>query len=433
MTRAQRTLKGAIECSGIGLHSGEECHLRLKPAEADAGIVFVRTDIASTPEVPVSLDYVTIRQRQTTLKNGEAEVQTIEHLLSVLHALRVDNAIIELDAPELPGMDGSAMPFVQMIREVGILEQKAVRKSFTIDEPIYFMEDGTSLAALPAAEGNGLTVSYTLDYGEAGLSQFFTFQVEEASYVDLIAPARTFCLEREVEQLRAMGLGKGATYENTVVLSENGVKNTDLRFSNEPVRHKILDLVGDLALAGIDLDAHVIATKTGHRANIQFVRKIMQEIHARENRGQIQRDTGLDIREIFRLLPHRYPFLMIDRVIELEGFRRAVGIKNVSINEPYFQGHWPEQPIMPGVLQLEAMAQLAGVLLLRKLENTGKLAVLWSIDKVKLRRAVVPGDQLRIECEAVKVRSKMGVVNARGKVNNEIVAEAEFKFTLMDA
>lgn len=433
MTRAQRTLRGSIECSGIGLHTGEECHLRLKPAEPDSGVVFVRSDLPNSPEVPVSLDYVTIRQRQTTLKNGEAEVQTIEHLLSVFHGLQVDNAVVELDAPELPGMDGSAMPFVQMIREVGIAEQKAVRKSFTIDEPIYFMEEGTSLAALPAPEGSGLTVSYTLDYGEAGLSQFFTFQVDGDGYIDLIAPARTFCLEREVEQLRAMGLGKGATYENTVVLTETGVKNTNLRFPNEPVRHKILDLVGDLALAGIDLDAHVIATKTGHRANIQFVRKIVQEIQARENRGQLQRETGLDIREIFRLLPHRYPFLMIDRVIELEGYRRAVGIKNVSINEPFFQGHWPEQPIMPGVLQLEAMAQLAGVLLLRKLENTGKLAVLWSIDKVKLRRAVVPGDQLRIECEAIKVRSKMGVVNARAKVNNAIVAEAEFKFTLMDA
>jgi UDP-3-O-[3-hydroxymyristoyl] N-acetylglucosamine deacetylase/3-hydroxyacyl-[acyl-carrier-protein] dehydratase len=236
-----------------------------------------------------------------------------------------------------------------------------------------------------------------------------------------------------VEALRSRGLGLGADHNNTLVIDNGTVVGNALRFQNEFVRHKILDLLGDLFLLGADLDARIVATKTGHHANRELVRRLMDDMQARETRGQIARDTGMEIKEILNLLPHRYPFLLIDRVIELEGYRRAVGIKNVSINEPFFQGHWPGQPIMPGVLIIEAMAQLAGVLLLRRLENTGKLAVLWSIDKVKLRKSVVPGDQLRIEIEALKVRDKMGQVAAKGKVNQRLVAEAVLTFTLVDA
>ncbi|MFH1999514.1 MAG: 3-hydroxyacyl-ACP dehydratase FabZ, partial [Planctomycetota bacterium] len=228
-------------------------------------------------------------------------------------------------------------------------------------------------------------------------------------------------------------LGKGANYENTLVINEKGVIDNELRFRDEFVRHKLLDLTGDLFLINADLSANIIALKTGHESNVQLASLIVDEMQMREARGELTHDSGLDIKEIFDLLPHRYPFLLIDRVIEMEGYRRAVGIKNVSINEPFFQGHWPGQPIMPGVLILEAMAQLSGVLLLRRLENTGKLAVLWSIDKVKLRRSVIPGDQLRIEIEATKVKDKIGQVKAKAKVNQKVAAEAMLTFTLVEA
>jgi len=235
-----------------------------------------------------------------------------------------------------------------------------------------------------------------------------------------------------VDELRGRGLGKGATPENTVVLGDAAAMN-GLRFKDEPARHKLLDLVGDLFLLGVDLKAQIVATKTGHRANATLVQKLRKLMRERENRGLLPRDTGIDIREIMRILPHRFPFLLVDRVIEVEGIKRAVGIKNVTINEPFFQGHYPGQPIMPGVLQIEAMAQMAGVLLLRKLENTGRVAVLLSIDKVKLRRPVMPGDQLRLEAEALKVKTRLGYVHTRALVNDELTAEAFMKFMLMDA
>jgi UDP-3-O-[3-hydroxymyristoyl] N-acetylglucosamine deacetylase/3-hydroxyacyl-[acyl-carrier-protein] dehydratase len=212
-----------------------------------------------------------------------------------------------------------------------------------------------------------------------------------------------------------------------------GPRENELRWPDELARHKLLDVVGDLSMVGVDLDARVIATRSGHSLNMKMVQRLLEEIEAQENAGEFVHDSGLEIREILNLLPHRYPFLFIDRVIELDGFRRAVAIKNVSINEPFFQGHWPGQPIMPGVLQLEAMAQLAGVLLLRKLENTGKLAVLWSIDKVKMRGAVVPGDQLRIEVDTIRAKPTLGHVQARCKVGGKLMAEAQLKFTLIDA
>jgi UDP-3-O-[3-hydroxymyristoyl] N-acetylglucosamine deacetylase/3-hydroxyacyl-[acyl-carrier-protein] dehydratase len=252
-------------------------------------------------------------------------------------------------------------------------------------------------------------------------------------FTEQIAPARTFVFEHEVEHLVAAGLGKGANYQNTLVMGSEGPKENELRWPDELARHKLLDVIGDLSLVGVDLDAHVIASRSGHSLNMKLVQRLVEEIEARENAGEFAHDSGLEIREILNLLPHRYPFLLIDRVIELDGFRRAVAIKNVSINEPFFQGHWPGQPIMPGVLQLEAMAQLAGVLLLRKLENTGKLAVLWSIDKVKLRGAVVPGDQLRIEVDTIRAKPTLGHVQARCKVGHKLMAEAQLKFTLIDA
>lgn len=408
----------------------------LKPAPEGNGVTFIRTDIEGEPEVRVQPSNLKTRERRTCLHSGRAEVFTVEHLLAALAAEQIDNVEVQIDGEEPPGMDGSALEFIRSLRETGTTEQKAPRNTYSIKEPIYLRENGAALLALPG-EG-ALSVDYNLDFpGGVGMlsesRQTVGYKLDSDSFEREIAQARTFVFEHEVEHLQQAGLGKGANYQNTLVLGPNGVKENNLRCDDELPRHKILDLIGDLSICGVDLDAHIVATRSGHSLNMKLVQEIIEEMQAEEGRGELIRETGLEIREIFNLLPHRYPFLLVDRVIELDGFKRAVGIKNVTINEPFFQGHYPGQPIMPGVLQLEAMSQLSGVLLLRKLENTGKLPVLWSIDKVKLRGAVVPGDQLRIEVDTLRAKPSLGHVQARCKVAGKLVAEAQLKFTLIDA
>lgn len=434
--RLQRTLKQSVEFRGVGLHSGKETRVVLKPAAVGEGVSFVRTDLTDTPEIPVAVENMAQRERRSCLRVGPAEVFTCEHLLAALAAMRVDNVLIEIDGEEVPGMDGSAREFVAGLRNAGFVDQNAERAVFPVKEPIYVREGNATLVALPG--NGGFSVDYHLDFpsrnGSGQHHQIVSFGVEPDSFEKEIAGARTFVFDYEVEPLRAAGLGKGANFDNTLVIDQNGeAKQNSLRWADEIARHKVLDLVGDLSTVGVDLDAHIVATRSGHSLNLKLVQRLVEQMQEAETAGELERPSQLDVRAIMNLLPHRYPFLFIDRVIELEGFKRAVAIKNVSINEPFFQGHWPGQPIMPGVLQLEAMAQLAGVLLLRKLENTGKLAVLWSIDKVKLRGAVVPGDQLRIEVQTIRAKPSVGHVEARCKVAGKIVAEAELKFTLIDA
>ncbi|HZN41424.1 MAG TPA: UDP-3-O-acyl-N-acetylglucosamine deacetylase [Planctomycetota bacterium] len=434
--RQQRTIRNPVEYRGIGLHSGKEIRIVVRPAEAGTGVTFVRTDIEDHPVVRAHGANMRARQRRTCIQDGRAEVYTCEHLLAALYALGVDNALIEIDGEEVPGLDGAASEFFRGLRESGTVEMRAPRAVYAVTHPIYVREGAASIVALP---GSGrLTIEYHLDYpGKNGAvpaaRQTVGFELSAENFERDIAAARTFVFAHEVDALRAAGLGKGATPQNTLVVGPEGPQANTLQWDDELARHKILDLVGDLANAGVDLDTHIIATRSGHGLNMALVQRIIEEREREQEQGEAIGASGLDIRQILNLLPHRYPFLMIDRVIELEGFQRAVAIKNVTINEPYFQGHWPEQPIMPGVLQLEAMAQLAGVLLLRKLENTGKLAVMWSIDKVKLRGAVVPGDQLRIEVETIRAKPQVGHVRARCKVAGRLVAEAELKFTLVDA
>jgi len=435
--RMQRTLKSLVEYRGTGLHSGKEIRVVMRPAEAGTGVSFVRTDIDEQPVVRATGANMKSRQRRTCIQDGRAEVYTCEHLLAAMYALGVDNALVEIDGEEVPGLDGCSLEFTRALREAGTVELRVPRATYQVKQPIYVREGAASIVALP---GSGkLTVEYHLDYAPrggsagSGTKHFYAFELNSENFEREIAPARTFVFAHEVEALRAAGLGKGATPQNTLVMGSNGPAENALRWDDELARHKVLDLIGDLANAGLDLDTHIIATRSGHGLNMALVQRLQEEREREQEQGEEQRVTGLDIRQILKLLPHRYPFLLIDRVVELDGFQRAVAIKNVTINEPFFQGHWPEQPIMPGVLQLEAMAQLAGVLLLRKLENTGKLAVLWSIDKVKLRGAVVPGDQLRIEVETIRAKPQVGHVRARGKVAGRLVSEAELKFTLVDA
>jgi len=337
---------------------------------------------------------------------------------------------VELSGPEFPGLDGSAQPLIEFFEQAGLVEQREEARHFKLDEPVYVRSGDSTLVALPA-DSEHLTVQYVASFDEPGVqSGTFQMEVTPENFQREIAPARTFCLASEVEALQAAGLGKGANRSNTLVL---GDPDTEFRMADEPVRHKILDLMGDLRLLGAELSAHIIATRTGHAANAELVRQLLDLMQARETGGLEQRESALDIREILRMLPHRYPFLLIDRVIEIEGYQRAVAIKNVTINEPFFQGHFPQMPLMPGVLQLEAMAQLAGMLLLRKLEHSGKLAVLWSIDKVKLRGAVTPGDQLRLEVETVRMKGETAKVKATGSVAGTVVCEALLMFTMIEA
>ncbi|MEM7310611.1 MAG: UDP-3-O-acyl-N-acetylglucosamine deacetylase [Planctomycetota bacterium] len=429
MMRPQRTLRTAVEFSGAGLHSGETVNVRILPAPQGTGVEFVRSDIPDSLPIPAHIRYHSSMDRRTRLMRGDVAVDTVEHLLAVCSGMQVDNLRVELSGPELPGLDGSAKSFCDLFQQAGVAEQRAEARAFRLDEPIYVREGGATLVALPA-ERPGLTLQYIASFTDPAIEGgSFQLEVTPESFQSEIAPARTFCLASEVEALQAAGLGKGATRENTVVL---GDPQTVMRMPEEPVRHKLLDLLGDLHLLGADLQAHVIATRSGHHTNAELVRRLLDLMEDKETGGLIQHESGMDVREVMRMLPHRYPFLLIDRVVEVEGYQRAVAIKNVSINEPYFQGHFPEQPLMPGVLQLEAMAQLAGVLLLRKLENTGKLAVLWSIDKVKLRSAVHPGDQLRIEVETVRMKGQMGQVKGVGLVAGSKVCEAVLTFTLID-
>lgn len=432
--RNQSTIKNPVTLKGIGLHSGDEITLSLQPADADSGVVFVRTDLSGAPQIPLVRDSVTKKKRQTAIAAGPVEVQTVEHLSAGLYALGIDNIRVEVDGSEIPGMDGSGLPFVDALREAGRVEQKAPRKRFFLDKIIAVKSGDASIVAYPVEEP-GLRISYTLHHPELNGygSQCVTFDLSEERFVSDIAPARTFCLESEADALKSAGFGQGANTRNTLVLGADGPIDNTFRFPDELARHKVLDLIGDLSLLGADLDAHIVANRTGHTANRQLVQDLGSRLIELENRGVVQADTGLDVREILKIIPHRYPFLFVDRVIELVGYHRAVGLKNCSINEPYFQGHWPGQPIMPGVLQVEALAQLSGVLLLRRLQNTGKVAVLLAIDKIKFRRPVVPGDQIRLECETLSLKRRSGKVLGRATVNDELTCQALMKFMLMDA
>jgi UDP-3-O-[3-hydroxymyristoyl] N-acetylglucosamine deacetylase/3-hydroxyacyl-[acyl-carrier-protein] dehydratase len=348
----------------------------LSPADPGTGLRFRRTDLDGAPEVPATLAHVVDTELGTTLGSGEAKILTVEHVLAALFSLSIDNAVIEVSGPEVPIRDGSFADYVTALAEAGTTEQDALARVIAVKTPVAVRGEGQqSYVVAPAM---GLRISATIDFAHASIGrQYGSFAVDADTFRDALAPARTFGFKRDAEALRARGLARGASLENTVVLNEDGVMNEGLRFDDEFLRHKVGDLVGDLALLGARLDAHVVAERPSHGGNVRLARAIA------EHGSQTRREALMDITRIMQVLPHRYPMLLVDRIVELVDGERIVGIKNVTINEPFFQGHWPLAPIMPGVLIVEAMAQLSGVLLLRKLESTGKMAMVWPASSMR--------------------------------------------------
>ncbi len=408
--------------------------MRFVPAEPDRGIVFVRTDTSPPTRIPCDVSHCPHRERRTSLAVEGATAETAEHVLAAVWGMGIDNLTIEIDSPEVPSPDASPLPFAQAMHEAGIIEQDSEREVFVIEQPIAVTDEDASLAALPGPHEH-LDVLYDLEYPtESSIGrQMQCFALGKDDFLAEIAPARTFLLEKEAREFQARGIGTHLTTEDVVVMGAGGVVDNELRFPDEHVRHKIGDLVGDLALLGRRLAGRIVANRSGHKLNRQMVKRLSDLITSQQETEAFGGEPVMDIRKVMRLLPHRYPFLMIDRVVSIEGDQRAIGVKNVSINEPYFQGHYPGQPIMPGVMILEAMAQLSGVLLSRRLEHIGKVAVLLSMDRAKMRRAVRPGDQLIIEAEAVRVRPRTGHCRCQAMVRDQLVAEAEIKFMLVDA
>ncbi len=434
----QRTIEREISLSGVGLHTAGKVSIVFKPAGVDAGITFVRTDLAGSPAVRVSTDSLLPESysiRRTSIGSGEAQVHTIEHLMAALSGLGIDNLCIEINNSEVPGLDGSSVEFLEALTKAGIREQEKERKYFSIREPIFVEEPGASIIALPAPE---FKVSYTLDYNHPFLkSQFLEVDFSPELFKGQLASARTFCLEEEAEELQNKGLGCGANYDNTLVIGKNGVVKNKLRYPEEFVRHKVLDLMGDLYLLGSPIKGKIVALRSGHSLNLKLARKINQQMQKYISGGiginyRPQEGEELDVTKIMSILPHREPFLFVDRIISLEKGKRAVGIKNVTINDYFFKGHFPGRPVMPGVLIIEAMAQVGGVMMLSPNENRGKLAFFMAIDNVKFRKTVVPGDQLVLDVKVGRIKSKTGQVHGQALVEGKVVAEADLMFALVD-
>jgi UDP-3-O-[3-hydroxymyristoyl] N-acetylglucosamine deacetylase/3-hydroxyacyl-[acyl-carrier-protein] dehydratase len=434
MPLRQKTISREITLSGPGLFTGEPATMVVSPAGTGCGIVFVRQDGQHVANIPALVQNVLKRPRRTCLRNGTLHVETVEHCLAALTGLGVSNATVRVQgglAGELPGLDGSSQPIAQAIREAGVIEQEEPLTPLVIRHPVQVVSGDASLAALPG-DADKLEIIYDFESTVLG-RQVYAFTLGQDDFITQLAPARTFVFEDEARELRARGLGKHLTAKDLLVINAQGPMDNQWRFADECARHKVLDLLGDLSLAGYPVRGRIIARRSGHELNHQLVRRLLEQRSSDLRAGMLDRDAVLDIRRIQRILPHRYPMLLIDRVLEVVGDQKAVGVKNVTFNDIFFQGHYPGTPIMPGVLIVEAMAQLGGILLSQKLEHTGKLAVLISMDKVKIRQSVVPGDQLVLEAVTVRVKSRIGHVRCKALVRDKLAAEADIKFMLVDA
>ena len=432
----QNTLGKSASLSGTSLHTGEKVTLRLQPAAIDFGIKFKRKDLQDEPTIDARIDNLKTVERATTIGEGAMRVHTVEHILSSLSAMGVDNAIIEMDANEPPIGDGSALAYVELIKKAGVVPQEAPRRIFTVREPIHIeTKTGSLLIVLPDEK---FRISCT-QVGPGGcFTQFLTTEITPAIYEREIAPARTFVFYEDVQPLMEKNLIKGGSLENAIVVRGDAVLSKEpLRFNDEFVRHKILDIIGDLALCGHRIRGHVIAVKPGHGPNSELARALVRE-HAKTLPSLPPRafptgETGLDINQVMDILPHRYPFLMVDRIQGFEGENKIIGVKSVTINEPYFGGHFPGHPVMPGVLQVEAMAQVASILMMKITKSQSRIGYFVSADEVKFRKPVFPGDTLFIHAELTKARSnRLAKAKCQCRVNDAVVSEGELMFTFLD-
>ena len=468
----QRTIARPVTYSGVGLHSGNQCHMTFVPAEANTGIRFVRTDLDGQPQIVVDPDHVVGVERGTTIGVNGTEVQTIEHVLAAIAARGIDNLVIELDAGEPPVADGSSLPFWKALEDAGMRELDAPRRTYRVEEPIFFEEGDVEITLLPS---DRLQVSFSIDFDHPLVRhQFESFEITPEIFEREIAPARTFGFLHEIEQLKAAGLIRGGNLRNAIVIGDDKILNEDhLRFPTELVRHKILDLLGDLKVLNVDLKAHIIAHRSGHRTHLQLVRILKRRMEgleggngaspqmyansagsseaasvapgaaevagsaevtgSAEGTGRGERPVVMDVARIMEVLPHRYPFLLVDRVIELEEARRIVGIKNVTISEAFFQGHFPGHPVMPGVLIVEAMGQVGGLLLMSMVDDPkDKVVYFTGLDKVRFRQPVRPGDRLECELELLKRRGTFCKMRGTARVDGAVVAEAELMASLVE-
>ena len=458
----KHTIGGEASYTGIGLHSGEISTIRFKPAGPEEGIVFIRTDLPNLPEIPADIDHVVDISRGTTIGLDGATVGTIEHVLSAIKGLRIDNIRIEIDGPEAPVADGSPIVFLNLLRECGSVQQDSERIFFELDAPISFSatEDNVDIVIVPSTE---LKVTFMIDYKHPYLGTQYTWLPSLDYYEKEFAGARTFCFINEILYLKDKGLIKGGSLENALVIAEpdmseaelkhlqdvfgyhqpvtvsaEGILNSHpLRYHNEFVRHKVVDLLGDIALLGLPIKGHILAARSGHKTNVELVKKLRQiqkknELQKIYQKGKSS-EVVFDINAIMRIIPHRYPFLLVDKIIEFIPGESLVGIKNVTINEPYFQGHFPGHPIMPGVLIIEGMAQAGGIMLLNQLDNPQDyVAYFASIDNVKFRKPVHPGDQLRYELKVISLKKSLAKMHGETFVNGEKVAEGDFLAMIME-
>jgi len=422
----QKTIGKDAVLEGVGVHSGAPATVTFRAAPPGTGVRFRRQDLTGAPEIPADLDHVAATDMGTSLASGEARVLTVEHLMAAVASLRLDNLVVELTGPEVPIRDGSFRDLRCALDDAGVVVQDVPAKVIVLPSPIAVTgEGGESYLAAPSVV---LRVTGTIDFAHPAIGrQHGSFTLDAEGFARDIAPARTFGFAGDWDALRARGLALGSTLENTVALDAHGVLNEPLRFPDEFLRHKIGDLVGDLALLGARFEAHVVAERPSHAGNVRLARRIVE--HARRER----RDAVVDITKIMEYLPHRYPMLLVDRIVDFESGRRIVGLKNVTINEPFFQGHYPGHPIMPGVLIVEAMAQVGGLLLMDAVEDPeNKVVYFMSLDGVKWRRPVTPGDTLVFEVEMLQFRRQICRMRGVGLVNGQVVAEAELMARIMD-
>jgi len=458
----QSTIKSEASIKGVGLHTGVQCTAIFKPAPVNSGIRFKRLDLQDCPEILADIDHVIDISRGTTIGENGNRIHTVEHVLAAVVGLQIDNILIELTEKEPPVMDGSCKPFIDILLESGIESQNAQRNELVIDRTITYSDPdrGVDIHVLPS---DCFRITFMTDYKFPSLgTQYTAIYSLEHDFVDRISPARTFCFFSEIKHLKDQGLIKGGSVDNALVFldrevedseiedlrkmfgitskvfcGENGILNgVKLRFDNEPVRHKVLDLVGDLALLGMPIKGHVIAARSGHAANVELVKKIKKTYSkkmALKRSSQLSNIAKFDIHAILQIMPHRYPFLLIDRVLDVVPGKIVHAIKNVTINEQFFQGHFPGQPIMPGVLILEAMAQAGGFLILNSIPNPDtKLMYFSAINNSRFKKIVIPGDQVLFEVKLLKFRMGTCKISGVATVDGEVVAFAELMASIVD-